>query len=129
MGIRDLSFINKNDNSNPNSFLGSFEGEKQAQAVREKYESTDNYNYFQDIVEEEYDFSDGGDEELMHSIRGMADATIKAANEADVALPEDLLNTVKGTARESPQYEIDEISEKEEEDDSDRSASSEGQGP
>lgn len=128
VGIRDLSFITKNDISNPNSFLGSVEGEKQAQGLREKYESTDNYNYFKDIVEEEYDFSEGEDGELMHSIRGMADATIKAANDADVALPPDVLRTMHATARESPQYEIDEISEKEEEDDSDKSQSSGGQG-
>ena len=128
LGIRDLSFINKNVNSNPNSFLGSFEGEKHEQAMREKYESTDNYNYFKDIVEEEYDFSDGEDEELMDSIRGMADAAIKAANDADVVLPEDVFKAAKSTARESPQYEIDEISEREEEDDSDRSISSGGRG-
>ena len=38
--------------------MDSFEGEKHADIVRERYESTDNYNYFKDVVEEEYDLSD-----------------------------------------------------------------------
>jgi hypothetical protein len=56
--------------------MDSFEAEKHTDIIRDRYESTDNYNYFKDIVEEEYDLSDQDDE-----LREMADATIKAAKE------------------------------------------------
>ena len=82
VGARDFSFLNQVGATNPDSFFSSIEGEKHAQGLREKYESTDNYNFYKDIVEEEYDFSDGEDDALRVSIKGMANATIKAASEA-----------------------------------------------
>ena len=101
--------------------MDSFEGEKHADIVRERYESTDNYNYFKDVVEEEYDLSDQDDE-----LREMADATIKAANIAEVEIPDEV--KTYGMATPIDMYEIDKISEKDEESESDDNLSSGGPG-